>query len=256
MTAASFSTLRRAVPLSFVLFRAGLVAQNRRSLLGYVWLFLPVTVAVLTAGYVRSRGLINYPVGALPYPVFVFAGTVLWQVFVDALVNPLAQLTASRAMFTRLDFPHEGIILAGLWQALVNAAVRLAALLGLCIALHVSLTWNALDILPGVACLALLGLGVGILIAPLGLLYDDVGKGIILLTGLLFFFMPIAYPLSGDGWQAINPVLSVINSARDSLTSAVGLQAMLAPVCLAVGMLTLGWPLYRVAQPHVLERLG
>lgn len=256
MIARATSGPARALALSFAFFRAALLAQHRRTLLGYLWLFLPATVAAIAASYVRSRGLLSFATPGLPYPVFVFGGTVLWQVFLETLNAPLSQLSANRALVTRLNFPHEGLILAGVWLALLNAAIRLIALLGLCAALGVALSQSALLIPLGIACLALLGLALGLLLAPLGMLYDDVGRGLTIVTGVLFFLMPIAYPLTGDGWQAFNPVLAVINAARGWLTGAAPVSALLAPTALGLGLLCLSWPLYRIAQPHVLERLG
>ncbi len=56
------------------------------------------------------------------YPVYVLIGTLLWQGFVDVLGSPLQKLTASRPLLTKLNFPWEAIVLAGLGEALFEFA--------------------------------------------------------------------------------------------------------------------------------------
>jgi len=243
-------------PLSFVLFLTALRAQHRRSLFGYLWLFVPATAATVTASYVRSRGLLNFVVPDMPYPVFVFAGTMLWQVFLDALNVPLTQLSANRGVVTRLYFPHEGLILAGVWMVLLNTLIRIMALLILCAILAVHISASAWLLPLGIGALALLGLAIGLTLAPLGLLYDDIGRGLTMVTALLFFVMPVAYPLAGTGWQAFNPVLPLINVSRDWLVGAESPSAVALPLVAGAAFLIVSWLVYRVSQPHVIQRLG
>jgi lipopolysaccharide transport system permease protein len=243
-------------PLSFVLFLTALRVQHRRSLFGYLWLFVPATAATVTASYVRSRGLLNFVVPDMPYPVFVFAGTMLWQVFLDALNVPLTQLSANRGVVTRLHFPHEGLILAGMWMVLLNTLIRIAALLVLCAILAVHISASAWWLPLGIGALALLGLAIGLMLAPLGMLYDDIGRGLAMVTALLFFVMPVAYPLAGSGWQAFNPVLPLINVSRDWLVGAGSPNAVALPLVVGFALLILSWLVYRVSQPHVIQRLG
>jgi lipopolysaccharide transport system permease protein len=248
--------LARMGPLSFVLFLTALRVQHRRSLLGSLWLFVPATAATVTASYVRSRGLLNFVVPEMPYPVFVFAGTMLWQVFLDALNAPLAQLAANRALFTRLYFPHEGLILSGLWMVLLNTAIRIGALFVLCAIVGLDIGASAWLLPLGIGTLALLGLAIGLMLAPLGLLYDDIGRGLTIASSLLFFVMPIAYPLTATGWQKLNPVLPLINISRGWLVGGGSPADISVPLVAAAGLLILSWLFYRMSQPHVIQRLG
>lgn len=248
--------LGRMGPLSFTLFLSALRVQHRRSLFGYLWLFVPATAATVTASYVRSRGLLNFAVPDMPYPLFVFVGTMLWQVFLDALNAPLAQLMANRGVVTRLYFPHEGLILAGMWMVLLNTLIRLGAAFILCGIFHVAIGASVWLLPLGIFALALLGVAIGLLLAPLGLLYDDVGRGLTIATSLLFFVMPIAYPLGGTGWQRFNPVLRLINVSRDALVVVGSPADVVPPLIFGAGLLIISWLLYRVSQPHVIQRLG
>lgn len=230
-------------------------SQNQRSLLRWLWLFLPAAATALAATYVRSKGILHFDTPGMPYPVFVFAGTILWQVFVEALSAPLTQLTNNRHLITRLSFPHEALILAGIWMVLLNAASRFIVLIPVCLFLHVGVAPTALLIPIGIVALATVGLAIGLLIAPIGLLYDDLGRGLTIVTTFLFFLMPVAYPISAQGWQLLNPVLPLINVTRSWLVGPAAPGNMAAPLA-AASLLVIAWPFYRLARPHIVERQG
>lgn len=243
-------------PLSYRLFQASLRAQNRQALLGRIWLFLPAVAAALAASYVQDRGILNVHSLGLPYPVFVFVGTVLWQTFIEALNTPLNQLSANRTLITRMHCSHEGLILAGWWTALMNAAIRLVALFILCWLTHVPLALTILLLPLGILTLAIMGLAAGMLIAPLGLLYDDIRRAVTILTGMLIFIMPIAYPIAATGWQRFNPLLAIINTTRGCLIGPAPLTGFLAWLAVATFVLLSAWLFYRISRPHVVARLG
>ncbi len=247
---------RAMLPLSYRLFQASLRAQNRQALLGRIWLFLPAVAAALAASYVQDRGILNVHSLGLPYPVFVFVGTVLWQTFIEALNTPLNQLSANRSLITRMRCSHEGLILAGWWTALMNAAIRLTALFVLCWLTHVPLAPTILLIPLGILTLAIMGLAAGMLIAPLGLLYDDIRRAVTILTGMLIFIMPIAYPIAATGWQRFNPLLAIINTTRGWLIGPAPLTGFLTWLAVATIVLLGAWLFYRISRPHVVARLG
>src|SRR6185369_17918448 len=123
--------LRRSPAVAWRLFRSNVQARHRRTWLGYLWLLLPAIGTTAAWVYVQSRHVVATAPTDLPYPLHVFAGTIFWQLFVDALNAPLQQLTASRAVITRSRVPHEAFLLAGLFETLMNCAVRVALLVPL-----------------------------------------------------------------------------------------------------------------------------
>ena len=66
----------------------------------------------------------------MPYAAFAMIGTLLWQVFVDALASPSQSLQAAKAMLTKINFPREAVLLGGLAMVLFNFLVRLVLLAG------------------------------------------------------------------------------------------------------------------------------
>ncbi|HWT13061.1 MAG TPA: hypothetical protein VN231_09945 [Allosphingosinicella sp.] len=248
--------LRRSLGVGWHLFRANLRARHRRSLLRYLWLVLPAAAATAICVYLQSRRIFGIGGTELPYAVHVLAGMVLWQVFVDSLNAPLQQLWGARPMITRSRVPHEAILLAGAYEVALNALVRLAALAAVLAAFAIVPAPSALLLPVGMAALALLGFALGLLAAPLGLLYDDVRQGLLLIAGFWFFLTPIIYPAAESGLLRLNPVTPLLETSRSWITAGgIGGGFMLVAGLAAI-MLVAAWLFYRLARPHVVARLG
>lgn len=249
--------LRHSFAPAWQLFRRNLQVRYRRSWLGYVWLLLPTVGTTLVWVYIQSRRIVDVAPTDVPYPVFVLAGTILWQVFVDALNAPLQQLSASRQLITRSRVPHEALILAGTFEVLLNCAVRLLVLAAVLAVFRVAIGPAILLVPLGIAALLLFGLALGLIAAPLGLLYDDVSRAITLVTGFLFFLTPVIYRTPSAGILRFNPLTPLLDTTRAWLTSGVvrsGGFAIVTAVTLAA--LLMGWLFERLARPHVVARLG
>lgn len=255
--AAARADLRHTGPVAWRLFRRNLQARYRKSWLGYVWLLLPIVATTLVWTYIHARRVIVIETPEIPYPVHVLAGMALWQTFVDAWNAPLQQFSAGRQLVTRTRVPLEALILSGLLESLLNCAVRLLVVLALLFVYDVRISASLLLVPAGVAAIVLLGLAFGVVLAPLGLLYEDVGRAFVVLTGLWFFLTPVIYPTPAEGLLRLNPVTPLLDTTRAWLTSSVPrAEGFVLVTVVALAMLSSGWVLLRVARPHVVERLG
>ena len=262
----AWSDLRLSPPVAWRLFLRNLQASYRQSWLGYFWLLLPPVATTAMWVYLQSKNILNVRT-SLPYPVFVLSGTLLWQVFADALHSPLQQLSSARNILTKSRIPHEALLLAGLIEVLFNFAVRLVVLLPVFI--YFKSQWNmtlpgaSLLLAPlGVVALILLGFAIGLLLTPLGLLYQDVARGLNLVVMFWFFLTPVIYPppASGSAWSllSLNPVAALLDATRKWLTSGPASvpRDFVFVVTLAIPTLLIAWFFQRLARPHVVARLG
>jgi lipopolysaccharide transport system permease protein len=198
----------------------------------------------------------------LSYPVYVFTGTMLWAIFMDALNAPLQQAIAAKPMLAKLNFPREALILSGIYQTLFHAAIKVALLLGALLLAGISPGTGLLFFPAGVAALILAGTAVGLLVTPLGLLYGDVGRGLPLLMQFLMYLTPAVFPMPNSGWAAtlfnLNPLTPLLLTARDWLTGFVPshLGAFLVINLAVVVLLLLVWVVYRLAMPILIERMS
>jgi len=250
--------------LAWRLFVRNLSAQYRQSVLGYLWAFLPPIVTTLTFVFLNSQQIMNLSTGdsELPYPAYVMLGTLLWQGFVDALNSPLKLVVTSKSMLAKINFPREALILAGIGEVVFNFSIRLVLLIVVFAWFRIPLPLTALLAPIGVLAIIALGLMFGILLAPLGVLYQDVQQGISILVSLWFFLTPVVYE-PPTTWPAsllarLNPVSPLLITTRDMLTTGTltDIQGFLVVSGAVLMLLVVGWVLYRLAMPHLIERMG
>jgi lipopolysaccharide transport system permease protein len=254
--AAGATDLRAGLPLGWRLFRSNLRVRYRRSWLGYVWLLLPALGTAALAAFIQSRRIVSFAPTELPYPLFVLAGIILWQLFGEALNAPLQQLQAGRQLVTRSRVPHEALIAAGALEVVLNAGIRLVVLLAALAWFGVVPGAGLLLVPAGMAALLVLGLALGLLLAPLGLLYDDIGRGLTLVLSFGFFLTPVVYPIPAGSLLRFNPLAPPIDTVRHGISGAGAAPGFLAVAAGAVLLLAVAWFCYRLARPHFTARLG
>ena len=245
------------------LFIRDLSAQYRSSVLGYVWVFIPPLVASVPFIYLNSAGVVRMGETPIPYPAYATIGTIIWQTFVDALNSPLRAANAARSILTRINFPREAILLSGLMQVGFSFLVRLVLLIAVFAVFSLEPPPTAPLFLLGMLSIALTGFMIGLILAPVGLLYGDVPHALPIASTFLMLLTPgVLYPAPSSGIAAVvtalNPLTPLITTTRDWLTT--GAAAHVGGfVLVSIGTATLlvfGWVAYRLALPHLIARLG
>jgi lipopolysaccharide transport system permease protein len=247
--------------LAWRLMVRNLKAQYRQTILGWIWAFVAPAATAGTFVFLGSRGVLSVGDTEVPYAVYVLIGTVLWQGFAESLASPLKIVTASRSVLTKVNFPREALLLAGFGQVLVFFAVRIPWIVGVMLLYRVPFPSAVLIAPVGVLALILLGTVVGLLLTPIGVLFQDVEQGLTLVLMVWFFLTPVVYPPPVDGGGAsilsINPVSPLLVTTRELLTTgSVTSWAAFAAVSAAVMIvLFAAWILYRLAMPHLIARM-
>jgi lipopolysaccharide transport system permease protein len=237
-------------------------ARYRQAFLGASWAFLPPLATALLFIILHREGVINVSATQLPYPAFVIIGTVLWQLFTDSLNAPLKLVAANKSMLAKVNFPREALILSAMGEVVFDFGVRLIIVAGVFIFFKVPLTWGILLSLPAVLMLMLLGIMIGLLLTPVGVLYTDVSAALPLITNLWLFLTPVVYPPPPEGLLAwlfhVNPVSSLLVAARNLATGGAFLE--IVPFITVSGLTLLGllimWVLYRLSFPILVERIS
>jgi homopolymeric O-antigen transport system permease protein len=254
--------LQASRELAWRLFVRDISAQYRQSMLGYIWAFLPPLVASVPFIFLKSQGVVTIEGTVIPYPAYAVIGTILWQVFADALNSPLKTVAAAKSMLIRINLPREAILLSGLGQVIFSFLIRL-------VLLTIVLTW--FKIMPpvtvflfpiGVFALVLVGFTLGLALTPVGLLYNDVQQTIPIATTFLMLLTPVVYPPPQTGLAATvvswNPLSALIVVTRDWITTgdATQIAALALITSVAIVLLFGGWIMYRLALPHIIARMG
>jgi len=214
--------------------------RYKQTALGVVWVALqPIALATMFT-IVFSRFL-SAPSAGLPYPVFVLAALVPWQLFAAALGRSSLSLVANEHLLTKIYFPRILIPLASVLTASIDMLFTLLVLSGVLVYYGIGLSLSAL-LLPLLVGLVLAAaMGVGLLLAALNVRYRDVQALVPFLTQIWLFATPIAYAatLVPDDWRwlyDLNPMVGVVDGFRwaiaggsfpESLPSAVAIIAVL-----------------------------
>ena len=237
-------------------------AQYRQSFLGITWAFLPPIVMAAGFTLAKDANVINVGATDLPYPAYVMFSTALWQTFVEALNGPVQAVTVAKPMLARVNFPREAIILAELGEVFFNFAIKLILIVALFLWFRIPVSWTVILAPVALIHLIMLGTFIGTLLSPLGVLYQDVSKGLTMVTGFWLFLTPVVYPVPSRGTFGalvkLNPVTPLLVTTRELATTGVVSDAYrfwVVSVITIVGLL-LTWVAFRIAMPYVLERVS
>ena len=252
----AFADLASSLAIGWTLHQAGFGSRRRAALLGWIWLVVPPFATAATCLYFQSRRILDTGPTKLPYSLHVFIGVIVWQLLVDSMQAPIQQIRSARGIVTRSTLPHEALLIAGLWDVLVGAAIRLPLILVAALAVGVPPGWSALLIPLGMLAVILFGFGLGLLIAPLGVLYDDVQRAMFLITGVWFVLTPVMYSADRGGLSRLNPLTPLLDTTRSWLVTPAIAPGFSIVVSASSLLLPIAWLAYRLARPHIVETLG
>jgi lipopolysaccharide transport system permease protein len=257
-----FHDLRASRELAWRLCVRDISAQYRQSILGYIWAFVPPLVSSLPFIFLRSQGIVGIKDTAIPYAAYALIGTMIWQVFVDALNSPLKTVIAAKPMLAKINFPREAILLSGLGQVFFNFLIRLVLLVAVFAWFRIVPPSTAVLFPVGILALIAIGFMVGVILTPIGILYTDVTQLIPVFSVFLMLLTPVVYPPPQHGPAAsiahFNPLTPLVVATRDWVTTGQSLHMFGFWVVTGVAIVLLfsGWVLYRVALPHIVARIG
>lgn len=257
-----FRDLAESRELAWRLTVRDLSAQYRQAFLGFLWAIILPLSNTLVWIFLNRSGVVNVSDTPLPYPVYVFTGTMLWAILMDALNAPLQMVNASKNMLAKINFPREALVVAGIYQTMVNALIKVGLLLIALWAMGIYPGWSVLLFPVGVLSLILVGTAIGLMLTPVGLLYTDVGKAIPLLMQFLMYLTPVVFAMPKEGLPAtlfqINPFTPLILTARSWLTGMTPeyLGYFMIVNLIAILFLFVFWVVFRLAMPILIERMG
>ena len=118
----------------------------------------------------------------------------LWQIFTESLNGPIQAVGSAKGMMARINFPREAVILNKLGQVFFNFGIKLILIIGLFIWFRMPITWSVILAPVALIHLVIFGTFIGLLLAPISALYQDISKGITMVIGLWLFLTPVVFP--------------------------------------------------------------
>ena len=219
--ALDFAGLWQYRELFYFLMWRDVKVRYKQTMFGVLWAILQPLVTMLIFTYFFGR-LARVPADGIPYPLFFYAGLVLWTFFSNAVSNAANSLLGNTNLITKVYFPRIIIPGATVGAGLLDFAIAAALLVGLLFAYRFPLTTGDLLLLPLVLLVTLLAFAVGVLLAALNVRYRDVRYALPFLINIWMFVSPIIYPSSlvPAEWRwvlALNPVTGIVEAFRASL---------------------------------------
>ena len=226
--------------VAVVLALRNIKSRYKQTFFGAAWAILQPLAGVAVFSIVLGR-LASVPSEGIPYPIFVFAGLVLWGYFTASANAAADSLAGYRQLITKVYFPRLLAPLAAVIPPLLDFGVTVVV-----VAIFMGV-WGvapsyAVVLLPlWVLAAIVFSFGVGVWLAALNVKYRDVRNAIAFLLQVWFFATPVAYGsslLSGN-WNvliALNPMAGLVDGFRWSLIGAPP-PGGAAAVSLAVGLL-------------------
>ncbi len=254
--------LLAARELAWRLLVRDISAQYRQSFLGFFWAFVPPIVTALGLTLANNARILNIGETDLPYPAYVMFSMALWQTFAEAVSGQIQAVSLAKPMLVRINFPREAIILSQLGQVFFNFAIKLILIVSLFLWFKMPIAWTVILAPVALIHLVMLGTCIGLFLAPIAALYEDISKGLTLGLGFWLFLTPVIYPVPQEGAFAtlvrLNPVTPLLVAVRDlatmgHLSDPKGFWWMSAIAMLG---LLVGWLFYRIAMPFVVERVS
>lgn len=257
------SSLPKAHELGFRLFKRNLKALYRQSFLGFAWALLPPLATAVLWIFLRSNNVISVQDTGVSYSVFVITGTMLWQVFSEAILAPLTQVIDNKTMLSKINIPREGLLLSGLYQLFFNTMIKILLLTCVFLYFHQTISFPSIIFAPvGLFAIMLAGFSIGLLLTPIGMLYQDINRGLGVLLPFFMYLTPTVYPVSREGIMGLimkfNPIAIFITQTRNWLTAqpVFDMEFFWVYTFLIILVFLVGLVLYRLSMPIIIERIG
>jgi homopolymeric O-antigen transport system permease protein len=206
--------------LYFLMWR-DVKVRYKQTVLGAAWAIIQplFTMLIFTLFFGRLAGV---PSDNVPYPVFVYAGLLIWTFFSNALTNSGNSLVGNQNLLTKVYFPRIIIPGATVGAGLVDLAISFLVLIGLMIYYDVGLTWGILLVPVIIIFTTILALGVGMWTSALNVKYRDIRFALPFAIQLWMFLSPIIYPSTfvPVKWRwllTLNPLTGLIDGFRAAL---------------------------------------
>ncbi len=217
--------------------------KYKQTVLGALWAILQpfLLMVIFTVFFAAHLDIKSYN---LPYPVFVFSGLILWNVFATGISNAGNSMVVNSNIIKKIYFPRLIIPISGILGTLVDFTMTL--LMFVVVLFYYLPSFSFLYIvvfLPLALLITLLTtFGFGCLLAALNVKYRDFRYIIPFMIQILLFLTPVIYPVTllknnlARTILNLNPIGGAIEILRGAITGVAPSFAIVGQ-CLIISIL-------------------
>jgi len=192
--------------------------RYKQTFIGAAWAIIVPFMQMVVITIVFGK-FAKFDSGGLAYPIFSYAGLLLWGYFAGAFQRGSNSVVGSMNFITKVYFPRVLLPMASVVSPIVDFFFASTVLFGLMVYFD---TYPGPEIVLApvfVVLAALTALGAGMFFAAINVRYRDVPYVIPFLVQIWWFASPVAYSTAtlSETQQlvlALNPMFSVINGFR------------------------------------------
>ena len=201
------------------LFHRDIMAIRNQTPIAWFWRVLAPTFTLITYTILFERiGGVDFKAG-VPYFFVMSAAMIPWTMISSVITGAVGSIAANAGFFGKVYFPRIILPVVSVTNAIVDFLLTSLLLLGLLFYMGMPISFDLIFV-PFFAFWALLlGLGAGLWLAALNVLYRDINQGLGYALQLAFFVSPIVYPSEvvperfRDLYH-LNPVVGIIEGFR------------------------------------------
>ena len=219
--------------LLYELVKTDFKLRYQGSFLGILWSVLKplMLFAVMYMVFVK---FLKFTDGTFQYPIVLLLGISLWSFFTEATNVGMQSVVGRGDILRKINFPKYIIILSAMTSSLISLAINLVVVVIFAVitihATQANFTALVLLVPLSITQLFLLAFGISLFLSTLYVKFRDIGHIWEVVLQILFYSMPIIYPLTqvanlhvlGVEVQKIimlNPVAQTIQDIRHNLIS-------------------------------------
>ncbi|HEY6062989.1 MAG TPA: ABC transporter permease [Chitinophagaceae bacterium] len=229
--------------------------KYKQTYLGVLWALLQPLGMMLIFTFIFSRTL-KIETGAIPYPVFVLSGLILWGLFNSSVSHAAESMIQNANIIKKIYFPRLIIPCSAILVALFDFLMALVIFIVLCACYKQSLSLNALFYFPaGIILTLLAAFGMGAFLSALNIKFRDFRYVVPFLLQVLFFSSQVIYPLRSVNKfylkyiLALNPLNGAIELFRAPLTgTGPDMNVILISTAMAILLAVIGLIYFRKTE--------
>lgn len=204
--------------LCLYLAKRSIAVRYKQTVLGFAWAIAQPFGQMIVFSVIIG-GLVKVPSHGMPYPIFVYAGLLPWQMFSRMVAEMGGCLVSNRSIITKIYFPRICLPVSIAYSAFFDFCIASSILIVLMLYYGI---YPGLEIIALPVFLLLLvvsAIGIGAIFSVFHVKYRDVSHGVPLLLQMWMFCTPVIYPpdIIPTAWTyvyALNPMLIVIEGMR------------------------------------------
>ena len=208
-----------------LLIRKGISTRYYGSALGWVWSYIR-PLAQFFMYYLVIGVLLGANRGMEYFPIYLFSGIIMVNLFSETLRNTTDALVSNKALISKIFLPRELFPVAATAGAIIHFLPQAAVLLVICLFIGWTFTWmHILTFIGAVALVAMFALGLGLFFGALNALYRDAKNVVDVILMFSTWASPVLYSAQlvkdmAPAWlyqvYILNPVTSAVELSHET----------------------------------------